>query len=176
MAGRKPRGKSKKRGRPSSFREEFVEQARKIALLGATEEEIADVFCVTVMTMRNWKKAHPEFFAALKGGKLPADSDVADRLHQRALGFEFEEAQPIKLKEVLYEDGRRVKETERIEIVMVHRVVPPDTTACIFWLKNRRPDLWRDRQPDAPPPDAAETARAIREALRESDRAEALVA
>jgi hypothetical protein len=72
--------------------------------------------------------------------------DVADRLHQRAMGFEYEEAQAHKLKTVEYENGKRLKETERLEIIMVKRVVPPDTTACIFWLKNRRKVEWRERQ------------------------------
>jgi hypothetical protein len=72
--------------------------------------------------------------------------DVADRLHQRAMGFEYEEAQAHKLKTVEYENGKRLKETERLEIIMVKRVVPLDTTACIFWLKNRRKVEWRERQ------------------------------
>lgn len=72
--------------------------------------------------------------------------EVADRLHQRALGFEYEEAQAHKLKTVEYNDGKRLKETERLEIIKVKRVVPPDTTACILWLKNRRKVEWRERQ------------------------------
>lgn len=70
----------------------------------------------------------------------------ADRLRQRALGFEYEEAQAHKLKPVEYKDGKRLKETDRLEIVMVKRVLPPDTTACIFWLKSRRKVEWRERQ------------------------------
>lgn len=72
--------------------------------------------------------------------------NVADRLHQRAMGFEYYEAQAHKLKKVEYKDGKRLKETERLETIMVKRVVSPDTTACIFWLKNRRKVEWRERQ------------------------------
>ena len=72
--------------------------------------------------------------------------EVADRLHQRALDIEYGEAQAHKLKTTEYKDGKRLKETERLEIIMVKRVVSPDTTACIFWLKNCRKVEWRERQ------------------------------
>lgn len=136
----------RKPGRPTLYRDEYVGRVYTLALVGATDAELAEEFGVSESCLNNWKLAHPPFMESLKAGKLQADTHVADRLHQRALGFEFDEAQPIKLKEVLYENGKRVKETERVEIVMVHRVVPPDTTAGIFWLKNRRPVQWRDKQ------------------------------
>lgn len=88
--------------------------------------------------INRWKVDHPDFCRAIKDGKLISDMDVAERLHQRALGFEYEEAQAHKLKTVEYKEGKRVKEPERPEPIMVKRVVPPETTACIFWLKNRR--------------------------------------
>jgi hypothetical protein len=157
--------------RPSSFDTEYPEQAYKLCLLGATDKELADFFDVEERTVNRWKKKHPEFCQSLKRGKMDADADIADRLHQRARGFEYDKAVPIKLKEVLYENGKRVKETERVEVVMVHEVVPPDTTAGIFWLKNRRPQNWRDRQ-EVPPEEAAELARKLRDALRQMDGAD----
>jgi hypothetical protein len=132
-------------GRPSSFQGAFCEQAEKLCRLGATDKDLAEFFGVTEQTVNNWKDAHPEFFEALKRGKVESDAEVADRLYQRATGFEWDEAQPIKVREVIYENGKRLKEVERVEVVMVHRVVPPDTTAAIFWLKNRRPADWRDK-------------------------------
>lgn len=132
--------------RKTSFKKEYLEQAEKLSRLGATDADLADFFGVKEQTINNWKKSHPEFFESLKAGKIKADIEVADRLYQRATGFEWDEAQPIKLKEVIYENGKRVREVERVEIVMVHRVVPPDTTADIFWLKNRRKTEWRDKQ------------------------------
>ncbi|WKA26361.1 hypothetical protein [Bradyrhizobium roseum] len=81
--------------------------------------------------------------------------DVADRLHQRAMGFEYMEAKAHKLKTVEYKNGKMVKETERLETIMLKRVVPPDSTACIFWLKNRRKVEWRERV-EAPHDDANE--------------------
>ncbi|MHC2315161.1 hypothetical protein ACVIHC_002207 [Bradyrhizobium diazoefficiens] len=137
---------ARKGGRPSDYLPEFADQAAKLCRLGATDAEIADFFEKDERTINRWKVDHPEFCQALKDGKLVSDMEVADRLHQRALGFEYEEAQAHKLKTVEYKDGKRLKETERLEIIMVKRVVPPDTTACIFWLKNRRKVEWRERQ------------------------------
>lgn len=145
MARKKAKRKAKKTGRPSSYDAAYCEQARQLCLLGATDAEMAEFFAISEVTLNAWKKQHPEFLKSLKSGKVVADTGIADRLHQRAFGFEYEKAVPIKLKEVIYLDGKRVKETERVEVVMVHEVVPPDTTACIFWLKNRRPADWRDR-------------------------------
>ncbi|MGY8635822.1 hypothetical protein RAD15_25460 [Bradyrhizobium sp. 14AA] len=100
-----------RRGRPSDYHIEYAEQAAKLCRLGATDEEIADFF-KDVRTINRWKIDHPDFCQALKDGKLVSDMDVADRLHQRALGFEYEEAQAHKLKTVEYKDGKRVKETD----------------------------------------------------------------
>lgn len=133
-------------GRPSAFRPEYVEQARALTPLGATDSDLANTFGVTPRTIQTWKTSHPEFLHALKGGKAEADLTVTGSLFQRARGYEWDEEVPIKLKTVLYDNGKRLSETETIEMRTVHRVVPPDTTACIFWLKNRRKDVWRDRQ------------------------------
>jgi hypothetical protein len=137
-----------KRGRPTSYKPEFVEQGYSLALLGATDAEMAAAFDISVDSLNVYKDEYPEFSASLKAGKTAADARMAESLYKRGLGFEFTEKQPIKLKEVTYnERGQRQKETERIEIVDVQRVVPPDTTAAIFWLKNRRRTEWRDHSP-----------------------------
>jgi hypothetical protein len=131
-------------GRPTDFREEMVGQARFLCRNGATDDDLAEFFGISTRTVNRWKSMHPEFLAALVRGKDAADDRVEERLYHKAMGFEYEEAHPIKLKEVLYENGKRLKETERVEVVMVKKVVVPDTTAMIFWLKNRRKDRWRD--------------------------------
>lgn len=95
-------------GRPTKYEAEFAEQALKLSLLGATDEELADFFDVNVATLNRWKKSHPEFCASIKEGKRVADAEVAHSLYQRALNG--------------------------------------DTTAAIFWLKNRRKQNWRDKQ------------------------------
>lgn len=132
-------------GRPSSFRGEFVEQTQKLCALGATDQEIADFFDVSPRTLNRWKTTLPEFVGALRRGKDIADDRVVDSLYHRSIPREIEEEQAIKLKKVTYgENGKRVLEEERVEIVKVRKQVPADTTAIIFWLKNRRPNDWRD--------------------------------
>jgi hypothetical protein len=119
-------------GRPSAYRPEHAEQALKLCRLGATDADIAEFFGVSEQTINAWKGRHPEFLESLKGGKMEADAHVADRLFKRATGYEHE-----AVKIMQYEGAV-------IEVPYVEHY-PPDTTAAIFWLKNRRPDLWRDR-------------------------------
>jgi hypothetical protein len=124
-------------GRPTAFRPEYVDLVRKFTLLGATDEELANFFGVTVKTLFNWGTENPEFLQARKEGKLKADAKVAYKLHSRATGYRWTEQQAIKLKVDQFE--------EKIELVEVEREVPPETTAAIFWLKNRRSGEWRDK-------------------------------
>jgi hypothetical protein len=122
-------------GRPSSFRPEYCEQAEKLCRLGAIDRELAGFFGVHEDTINAWKIAHPEFSESLKRGKVDADAEVAEKLFRRATGYEHEAVKifmPSGAAEPVY-----APYTEHY---------PPDTTAGIFWLKNRRPDLWRDAQ------------------------------
>lgn len=113
--------------------------------LGARDHELADALGVDTRTVNRWKITHPDFAAALRRGKEAADNRVEDSLYHRAMGTEFERETPIKLKKIVYgSDGKKIQEEERVEIVMVKEVIPADTTAAIFWLKNRRKDQWRD--------------------------------
>lgn len=120
--------------RPTSYRKEYAEQARKLCLLGAIDKELADFFEVCPETIDNWKKRHPDFVEALRFGKAGADANVADRLYQRAMGYSHKAVK-------IFGDP---KTGDHLEVSYMEHY-PPDTTACIFWLKNRRPDLWRDR-------------------------------
>jgi hypothetical protein len=154
-AKRKSRSKSKAdtanspkrgRGRPSDFRPEYCEQAEKLCkLLNADDTALAAFFEVTETTIGNWKQRHPEFLVSIKRGKAVADIEIAHSFHERARGYEWQEAVPIKLKTVEYADGKRVRESERVEIVMVTKRQPADVTAGIFWMKNRQPETWRDK-------------------------------
>jgi hypothetical protein len=119
-------------GRPTDYREEYCEQAEKLCKLGATDKELADFFDVAESTINEWKLAHAEFSESLKKGKTLADANVADRLYQRAMGFEHDS------EEIKVIDGS-------IERVEVRKVYPPDTVAAIFWLKNRQKKKWRDK-------------------------------
>lgn len=123
-----------KPGRPTSYRAEYAEQAEKLCKLGATDAEMADFFGVAESTIYAWKLAEPEFSEAIKKGKLLADANVADRLYQRAMGYSHD---AVKIAASPSGEHVAVPFTEHY---------PPDTTAAIFWLKNRRPDQWRDKQ------------------------------
>ena len=133
-------------GRPTDYDPEYAETAYRHCLLGATDEDLAEVFDVETRTISNWKVSHPEFFQALKRGKREADAEVAESLYHKATGMEYVEEQAIKVKTVEYENGKRKSEKQHIEVVAVKKFLPPDTTAIIFWLKNRDREHWRDRK------------------------------
>lgn len=130
-------------GRPSKYTDDILEQAYKLALLGATDKQLADFFHISTVTLDNWKTSKPEFLCALKEGKDKADAEVADSLYNRAIGYQYIEQEPIKLRKGKDEHGGIIEE---VQIVEVTKVMPPDTTACIFWLKNRQKEQWRDKQ------------------------------
>ena len=119
--------------RPPTYQESFAEQAQKICELGATDQEIADFFEVDVRTIYRWKHDHDEFCQALKAGKDIADERVERSLYQKAIGYEQDEVKifmPGGASEPVYAPFRAK--------------IAPDTTAAIFWLKNRRSQDWRD--------------------------------
>jgi len=121
-------------GRKSSYKEEYSDLAYKFCLLGATDKELAEMFEVSEVTINNWKDEHEEFSLALKKGKQIADANVADRLYKRAMGFEAPDVVTATFQGMI---------TDMKEVTKVY---PPDTTAAIFWLKNRQPKRWRDKQ------------------------------
>lgn len=128
---------SQKDGRPSTYASDYVEQAAKLCALGATDDEMADFFGVHRSTLYRWKLEHPDFCDAIKAGKAIADDRVERSLYQKATGFDYTEEQAIKVKVGQHE--------EKVEIVEVRRHAPADTTAAIFWMKNRKPEDWRDK-------------------------------
>lgn len=117
--------------RPSKFKPEFVQQAEKLCRLGATDIEVADFFEVDVRTLYRWKGENEQFCQALKAGKDVSDERVERSLFSRATGYEHDEV------DVRVVGGEIVQTTLR-------KFYPPDTTAAIFWLKNRRPEEWRE--------------------------------
>lgn len=122
-----------KGGRPPKYKPEFAKQAEKLCALGATDADLADFFEVTTSTIWRWSSRYDEFCSALKSGKDAADDRVERSLYQRAIGFEY--------------DAVKIMQYEGSPVIVPYREkVAPDTTACIFWLKNRRRDQWRDRQ------------------------------
>lgn len=124
-------------GRPTKFKPEFVKIAFGMALLGATDEQLAEAFDVALGTIANWKKSEPEFRDALKRGKGQADAAVVRALYRRAIGFR-------RKSEKIFFDAKR-GQVVRVECT---EYFPPETTAGIYWLKNRQPERWREnRQP-----------------------------
>lgn len=107
---------------------------------GLTDEQIAHNMGIAIKTLYNWKKDHLPILQALKKGKEVVDIQVENALFKRALGYSYNEV--TRERFVDKETGK-----ESLEITkMVKKEVSPDTTAQIFWLKNRKPKEWRDRK------------------------------
>ena len=121
-------------GRPTLYRDHYPEQAYKLTLLGLTDAEMANVWDVSVETVNEWKRVHPEFSASIARGKVAADADVAVSLRQRALGYTH------KAVKIFLPQGA----TEPV-IVPYDEHYPPDTQAASLWLRNRQPAKWRDK-------------------------------
>lgn len=105
---------------------------------GLTDEDIAHNIGISRSTLKEWKKKIPAISATLNTNKAIADIRVENALFKKAIGCTVTEKVISKIKNP---DGT-VTETERT----VERELPPDTTAGIFWLKNRKPKDWRDKQ------------------------------
>lgn len=113
---------------------------------GLTNEQIAHNMNITVKTLYEWCNKYSEFSNALKKSKEVADIEVENALYKKALGYNAVIKKTFKVKEVIYsESGKRLKEVERLEVGYDEVHIPADTTAQIFWLKNRKPDNWRDK-------------------------------
>ncbi len=104
---------------------------------GLTDEQIAHNMGVAYSTLRVWRDKYPALSAALKRGKEVVDIQVENALLKRALGYQYKE---VKTEEYRVKDGPVKNVTTTIKEVV------PDTTAQIFWLKNRKPEVWRDKQ------------------------------
>lgn len=101
---------------------------------GLTDEQIAHNMGINIRTLYRWKNEHCQLCHALKKGKEVVDRQVENALLKRALGYDY-----VEIKEEI-ENGVVTK------CIRTTRHVVPDTTAQIFWLKNRKPDVWRDKQ------------------------------
>lgn len=116
----------------TDYAPEMIPDIRRYADAGATDREIADLLQISERTFYRWKHKHPEIGAVLTLGKAAADARVEQSLYRRATGYSYD---AVKFHVV---EGS-VVETPYEEHV------PPDTTAAIFWLKNRKPADWRDK-------------------------------
>lgn len=137
MTGEEKETAKPTRGRPTAFLPEYAQQAAKLCGLGATDDEMADFFGVHRSTIYRWKLDHPGFCDAIKSAKDVADERVERSLYQKATGYNVTEEQAVKTKVGQFE--------EKVEVVEIEKHIPADTTAAIFWLKNRRKEQWRDK-------------------------------
>ena len=101
---------------------------------GLTDEQLAAKIGITATTLYDWKNKYPVISEALKRGKEVVDVEVENALLKRAMGYEYTETRTETA-----DDGT-------VKTIVMQKTMPPDTTAQIFWLKNRRPAIWRDKQ------------------------------
>lgn len=102
---------------------------------GLSDEQVASNMGISRSTLNAWKKKFPDISDTLKKGKDVADREVENALFKRAVGYEFDE-----VTEELMDSGE-LRVTKK-----VRKQVAPDTGAAAFWLKNRKPEVWRDKQ------------------------------
>ncbi|MBU5439485.1 helix-turn-helix domain-containing protein [Tissierella sp. MSJ-40] len=146
--------KKKKGGRLSKYESEWKDKLIVIegwARDGLTDEQIAKNMGISPSTLYEWKKKYSEFSEALKRGKDVIDREVENALLKRALGYGYEEVTKERMikKDVKGDpmtDLHGFPISEMVTTKIVTKQVVPDTTAQIFWLKNRKPEQWRDKQ------------------------------
>ena len=120
-------------GAPTKYNKMFPNQAKVLASKGFTEMDLAQAFMVCKATITNWKKEHPEFLASINEGREMMDANVEKALIHRAMGYSHKE------DKVFCSEGQIITK----EVVKHY---PPDPTSIIFWLKNRKPNEWRDKR------------------------------
>lgn len=130
-----------KKGQKGKFHEWLTEEGLiKIegwAKSGLSDKQIANNVGVSERTFTRWKADHPTILSVLKRGKEVVDFEVENALYKNATGFEYEEVKTY-IEEI---DGKQRKKIEKTK-----KLMRPDTTAQIFWLKNRKPAEWREKQ------------------------------
>ena len=122
-------------GRPTVFDERFIEQARIIgANLGSTNIQLAAIFGVAESTLYEWIALYPALSEAIKAGREHYDNNlVQGSLRQRAVGYSHPDVHISNYK-------------GEITQTPITKHYPPDATSMIFWLKNRDPNRWKDKQ------------------------------
>ena len=113
---------------------------------GLTDEQIARNMCIARDTLSEWKKKYSDISDTLKRGKEIVDREVENALFKRALGGVREVKKTYKVKSIYYDECGRKCEKEELKTGTDEVYIPGDTIAQIFWLKNRKPDRWRDKQ------------------------------
>jgi len=120
-------------GRPTAYRKTYCKDAKKLCTLGATDRDLADFFEVSEVTINAWKNEHPEFLKSVKEAKANLDAQVERSLYQRAVGYS-------------HPDTHFTSHEGQVIETPTTKHYAPSEVACIFWLKNRKPQEWRDKQ------------------------------
>ena len=123
----------KKQGRPLRYSPKVLETASRLLSEGATLEEVARMVSTNVRNLYVWAARYEDFKQVLKTAGIVADDRVEMSLYQRACGYD------VKTEKVLRNSDGSITRVETTEHI------PPDVTAQIFWLKNRRRDKWSER-------------------------------
>lgn len=113
---------------------------------GLSLEQIAKNMGIADSTLRKWRDQFEQISAAIKKGNAPVDYEVENAMLKSALGYYVTVKKPIKVKTERQKVGEGRIVEEHIEYADEQVYIKPDTTAQIFWLKNRRSDRWRDKQ------------------------------
>lgn len=124
-------------GLTTTYKPEYAEQAYTLALLGATIGIMAMFFNTSEEVISRWGRENPAFNQAIKRGGIDMDTQIAERLSQRALGYDYKESETWQVLN---------KKTGEITTLEKHynKHMAPDVTAQIFWLKNRQRGIWTD--------------------------------
>lgn len=127
--------------------DEYLERIKGWARDGLTDDDIAHNMMINVSTLRRWKNEHPEIADALRLGKDSADRIVENALYKSACGFTMKVKKPVRVRRVEYDPatGRKTAEVDTWQAVEEEVYVAPQVTAQIFWLKNRKPEQWREK-------------------------------
>lgn len=138
-------------GRPSEFNriwnnEDGLLRIAGWARDGLTNEQIAENMGISATTLYEWKNKYAEFAEALKINKEIADRYVENALYKSCMDRVIKVRKAFKVKHVKYDNGKRVSEDEEVVTAEEEVPIPANTTAQIFWLKNRKPEDWRDKQ------------------------------
>lgn len=127
-------------GRPTDYKKVYDEQARKLCLIGYTDEDLADFFNTSTQTINNWKHLFPSFLDSILSGKEIADGNVGEKLYERAMGYSHEDV------------DIRVIEGEIVKTPIVKHY-PPDSHSLRFWMTNRQRSRWAEKIVHASDPD-----------------------
>lgn len=126
--------------------ESGLKQLEEWSRNGLTDEQIAHNIGIARQTLYEWKNSYPDIADAIKRGKAVIDQQVENALLKRALGYKYDEVTREPGPETEIDPITGQKQFKMVESKRVTKEVHGDTTAQIFWLKNRKPESWRDKQ------------------------------